>query len=198
MENLGLLNIISIKCYRPGFLVVLKQTIDWIKTPGLKGGGEKSLNDQIVILTADISDVAFVSMGSFSLVRRKLATSICLAFRVGMKRSPPTLFGVHWVFPFLPLVGINTFTWIFKNYSEYKIYRVWTCNLFHLQSNIQPLSNTHPSQKGCSTSAGWNDRRELQSGEELTALSIGCSASRGLVGLQSVMTLDMSYLYKCI
>lgn len=43
-----------------------------------------------------------VSSTSFSLEIRKLATSNCLLFLVGMNRSPPALEGVFWVLLFFP------------------------------------------------------------------------------------------------
>ncbi len=46
---------------------------------------------------------AVSSTGSFSLEIRKLATSNCLLFLVGMNRSPPALEGVFWVLPFFPV-----------------------------------------------------------------------------------------------
>lgn len=51
-------------------------------------------------LTAVDDEVS--STGSFSLEIRKLATSNCLLFLVGMNRSPPALEGVFWVLPFFP------------------------------------------------------------------------------------------------
>lgn len=42
--------------------------------------------------------VLFTSTGSFSFESRKLATSICLLFLMGMKRSPPILEGVCFLF----------------------------------------------------------------------------------------------------
>lgn len=51
-------------------------------------------------LTAVEDEVS--STGSFSLEIRKLATSNCLLFLVGMNRSPPALEGVFWVLPFFP------------------------------------------------------------------------------------------------
>lgn len=52
-------------------------------------------------LTAVEDEVS--STGSFSLEIRKLATSNCLLFLVGMNRSPPALEGVFWVLPFFPV-----------------------------------------------------------------------------------------------
>lgn len=54
----------------------------------------------------DDNAVLFMSTGSFSFESRKLATSICLLFLVGMKRSPPILEGV--CFLFLPTIYKNT------------------------------------------------------------------------------------------
>lgn len=48
-------------------------------------------------LTAVLVEL-FASTGSFSFDSRKLATSICLLFLVGMKRSPPILDGVTFLF----------------------------------------------------------------------------------------------------
>lgn len=60
-----------------------------------------------VQLTDDTA-ASFESPGSFSFVSRKLATSICLLFRTGMKRSPPILEGVI----FLVLPAIKKYSWL--------------------------------------------------------------------------------------
>lgn len=96
MEDLCIFNVVSIQWHRPRFLgflqtqgatlidILLVQIEAWV----------------FVTQLTDVTDV-FVSAGSFSFVSRKVATSICLLFLMGMKRSPPILDGV--CFLFLPI-----------------------------------------------------------------------------------------------
>lgn len=105
VQDLCIFNVVSIEWHRQGFLVVLFFKIK------IKKKKEKK-PDMLVSLTyqkhmADEENqptetVLFMSTGSFSFESRKLATSICLLFLMGMKRSPPILEGV--CFLFLPTI----------------------------------------------------------------------------------------------
>ena len=105
VQDLCLLKVISIKVQRPSLLVLLpkKKTTFLIR----QQEGLKAFPDQVKATTRkrDYTVDVFASIWSFSFDSKKLATSICLLFRVGMYRSPPTFEGVDWVFPFLPNQG---------------------------------------------------------------------------------------------